>query len=434
MEFFIILLAIPMGLLVGMLPAIGDSVMMIMLYPFVSHLEFNTLIAFYATMITCGQFSSSVVGLWLGLAGDVTAIPVLKERREIIDSNLLWTALYRTGQASAVATLASVAMLGMLIQFGAEFRYFLRTDVFFVILIMVVFSALGWAGNRFRTNLLLCGAGLIGSLIGYNQFLGKSILTMGVEFLVDGLPFLPVLLGIYAIPMLFAAMSDMSKMNLAAAGSVDTTQPIQLVPAAVMARGTIIGFLAGLLPLIGVTVSASTAHFVESKIKSSTALSRISSAEAADNAAVISVLFPLLVFGVAIQPSEAIVVSLLTDRGWSINQLNLDTYLKMGVGILFGVVTCLAFCVHYVTHMINWFARYHRYVFYFIFALIACDVWYLGMDSDRSVFYMIVFAISVVIGRFLYWKKIDPVPMIFVWLIGPHFWPTAYRLLQLYVL
>ena len=143
------LLAIPMGLLVGMLPAIGDSVMMIMLYPFVSHLEFNTLIAFYATMITCGQFSSSVVGLWLGLAGDVTTIPVLKERREIIDSNLLWTALYRTGQASAVATLASVVMLGMLMQFGAEFRQFLRTDVFFVILIMVVFSALGWAGNKF---------------------------------------------------------------------------------------------------------------------------------------------------------------------------------------------------------------------------------------------------------------------------------------------
>ena len=423
-----------MGLLVGMLPAIGDSVMMIMLYPFVSHLEFNTLIAFYATMITCGQFSSSVVGLWLGLAGDVTAIPVLKERREIIDSNLLWTALYRTGQASAVATVASVAMLGLLIQYGAEFRYFLRTDVFFVIIVMVAVSALAWTGNKFTTNLLLCSIGLIGSLIGYNQFLGRSILTMGVEFLVNGLPFLPVLLGVYAIPMLFAAMADMSKINPVDSVSIDTTQPIQLVPAAVMARGTVIGFLTGLLPLIGVTVSATTAHFVESKIKTSTALTRISSAEAADNAAVISVLFPLLVFGVAIQPSEAVVVNLLTDRGWSINQLNFDTYLKMGAGILFGVVACVAFCVHYVVQMINWFAKYYQYVFYFIFALIAADVWYLGMESDRSVFYMIVFAISVVIGYFLYRKKIDPVPMIFVWMLGPYFWPTAYRLLQLYVI
>ena len=434
MEFFVIFLAIPIGLLVGLLPAIGDSVMMIMLYPFVSHLEFNTLLAFYATMITCGQFSSSVAGLWLGLAGDVTSIPVLKERREIINSNLLWTALYRTGQASAVATLASVAMLGLLIQFGPEFRYFLRTDVFFVIIIMVAVSALRWSGNKFSTNLLLCGVGLVGSLVGYNQFLGQSILTMGVEFLVSGLPFLPVLLGIYAIPMLFAAMSDMSKINLIDSVNVDTKQPIQLVPAAVMARGTVIGFLTGLLPMIGVAVSATTAYFVESKIKSSTALTRISSAEAADNAAVISVLFPLLVFGVAIQPSEAIVVNLLTDRGWSINQLNLDTYLKMGVGILVGVMACLAFCVHYVIQMINWFAKYYQYVFYFIFALIACDVWYLGMDSDRSIFYMIVFAISVVIGYFLYQKKIDPVPMIFVWMLGPYFWPTTYRLLQLYVL
>ena len=434
MEFFIIFLAIPIGLLVGMLPAIGDSVMMIMLYPFVAHLEFNTLIAFYATMITCGQFSSSVVGLWLGLAGDVTAIPVLKERQEIINSNLLWTALYRTGQASAIATLASVAMLSLLIQFGTEFRYFLRTDVFFVIIVVVAVSALAWSGNKFKTNLLLCVIGLVGSLIGYNQFLGKSILTMGIEFLVNGLPFLPILLGMYAIPMLFAAMADMSNASPVDHNKIDTSQPVQLVPAAVMARGTIIGFLTGLLPLIGVTVSAATAHFVESKIKSSTALTRISSAEAADNAAVISVLFPLLVFGVAIQPSEAIVVNLLTDRGWSINQLNADTYLKMAVGISVGVVACLAFCVHYIVQIINWFARYYQYVFYFIFALIACDVWYLGMDSDRSVFYMIVFAISTVVGYFLYKKKIDPVPMIFVWMLGPYFWPTAYRLLQLYVL
>jgi TctA family transporter len=97
-------------------------------------------------------------------------------------------------------------------------------------------------------------------------------------------------------------------------------------------------------------------------------------------------------------------------------------------------MACLAFCVHYVVEMINWFAKYYRYVFYLMYALIACDVWYLGQESDRSVFYMIVFAISFVLGYFLHKKKIDPVPMIFVWMLGPHFWPTAYRLLQLYVL
>lgn len=420
--------------MVGLLPAIGDSTMMIMLYPFAAHLEFNTLIAFYATMITCGQFSSSVAGLWLGIAGDVTAIPVLKERQEIMDSNLLWTALYRTGQASAVATLASLAMLAVLVQYGAEFRYFLRTDVFFVIIVMVAVAALTWSGNRFRTNFLLCVAGLAGSLIGYNQFLGHSILTMGIEFLTNGLPFLPVLLGMYAIPMMLGAMSDMSKLTLVDSNKIDTTQPIQLVPAWVMTRGTVIGFLSGLLPLIGVTVSAAAAHFVESRFKSSTALTRISSAEAADNAAVVSVLFPLLVFGVAIQPSEVIVVNLLTDHGWSINQLGSDAYVKMIVGIIVGVMACLAFCVHYVVEMINWFAKHYRYVFYLMYALIACDVWYLGQESDRSVFYMIVFAISFVVGYFLHKKKIDPVPMIFVWMLGPHFWPTAYRLLQLYVL
>ena len=84
MSFLLILLAPLIGILVGLIPALGASLMMLLLYPFLLKFEPAIIILFYAVMVNARDFSGSVSAIGFGLCGEMNSIPALKERKLII--------------------------------------------------------------------------------------------------------------------------------------------------------------------------------------------------------------------------------------------------------------------------------------------------------------------------------------------------------------
>ena len=105
MEYLLLLSAPFIGLLVGLLPSMGATMMMLLLYPILQHIDFIYIILFYAIMINASQFSGSVSAIGFNLLGEISSAPIIKERSLIVKEGMHMNALRNTMYGSLVGVL-----------------------------------------------------------------------------------------------------------------------------------------------------------------------------------------------------------------------------------------------------------------------------------------------------------------------------------------
>jgi len=429
MDILLLCLGVPLGIMAGLIPAMGASLTLVLVYSFIEHMSFDMLLAFYAVFITSIQFSGSVVALWAGIPGEVTSLPILKERPSILANQQLSVALLRTAIGSAAAAILSLLAIGVLLFAESQFSILLRTEIIALILAIMILVSVWWGTNNLVTNLVLIAAGLVISNVGYHVYSHSEFLTFDQPWLYGGIPFLPVLLGVYAVPALIDLLKNkfdivMTKRDYSTSAPDPLIMPIL--------RGTSIGFVLGLVPVIGVIVSSTVSHYVETKFKLSTALSRITAAESANNAAVVSVLIPLLLYGIAIQPSEAIILNILQNNLWTIQNITSFTFILGFFCVLTSVLVCYIISTVYAKKIVLLIKNHTNAVFVSIVLLLFVNVIYIGLQSSMGLYYLIVFLVFLSIGGILKYAKIDLMPFIFMFVVGDTVAPTFVRLYQLY--
>lgn len=427
------------GMIVGLMPGVGSTLALLLLYPFLENVNAFFLIVFYAILVNSREFSSSVSALNFGLLGEPTSIPALKERQTILSAGKVLTALKNTMIGSLFGMFIGLVILISAVWFSSHFPYLMRSDVMGFFILMTIVFLIFWIGNRWYVNLILISAGFLIGLIGWNWIIQKNILTFENSYLYGGIPTLPLLLGIYAIPKLFEVIEIKIPKKITAIGkSKDHVSKGAIV------RGGIIGAICGLIPFIGAGISSLTAHFIESKIKKGTkvqkSLSRLTAAETANNAAQVSILIPLLILGLAVQPSELILLDLLESKQW--NQMGIINPMGQTVfpfafffflicSLIIGCLITAFFCYNAVKKLSYLFSRYSKHIIYSMFFLLLINILWIGFESDQTLYYSVVFLISLTIG-FCLNKKIDMVPFVVVFLLEKHFIEILFRLPNLY--
>lgn len=419
-DYIFIFSAIPIGILCGFLPSITISVAMIIMYPILLGMPFDVSISFWVVGQLTVYFTASVLALWLGIAGDTTTFPILSERKYIVKDQLFGAALKRTYQGSAISGIISIVFLYLISIFIPKLvNFFIYTYTSaFIISLMFVISIL-WKDNKIYVNFLLVISSAVVGNIGYHLFIGKSFLTFDHPWLYSGIPLIPVILGIYALPKIFDAFIDMqeSKKN-----NTNSDYNLRIPPENVsfmpVARGTVLGFFMGLVPLFGSSVSSNAIYFIENKIKNNNSLDKITSSESANNASVIAALTPLLVIGVAILPSEMILLSILEDNGWTIKNITMNTFITLISSVIVTTIICYILCVNYAIKMINIFYKFQYYIMIFFVSLMIWGTYYYGNMVLQADYYVIVLVVSTIIGFIFRNFSINPIPFIIGFLLS----------------
>lgn len=423
MEILFLISAIPIGLMCGAIPTVGLSLILIMMYPSLHYISFDILLAFYTVALVCQYFSNSVVALWAGITGDPTSFPIVMERQTIIKQNELGAALKRTAQASALACFFGMTALFLLVSYIKSIMgFFLASLSNAFLMITILLIAVFWPKNKIWQNLLLVIMSVIVGLIGYHSNLDMIFLTFGNSDLYSGIPLLPVILGVYAMPLLWVTFVEGIELfkNRNISKNIDVIIPKENVTLAPTIRGGIIGFFMGLVPLVGTSFSSNVAHFFESKISvgDKHALNRVTAAECANNSGAMSVLAPLLILGVAIVPSEMVLVSVLNDRGWTASDIQLSTYLWMAGTLFASIGIVYRICVRYSSKFISLVQNYQMFIVIFFVLFLITGLWISGGRTLQSEFTILIFAISVSFGFLLQWIKINPIPFIIGYIIA----------------
>ena len=121
-------------------------------------------------------------------------------------------------------------------------------------------------------------------------------------------------------------------------------------------RGTIFGFIGGFCPGLTNIFSTQISYFLEKIISKKDSLRSLISAETANNAGSISALLPLIVLGLPISSSEALILALLELKSFELSLANF-------VPILLDVTKALVI-VNCIGILLAWpFAKYLCYCF-----------------------------------------------------------------------
>lgn len=422
----ILLIAPFVGIIIGLLPAIGAIITMIAFFPLLLSASPNVAICFYAMMLTASQFSGSVSAIWFGILGESTSIPVLQERKYIIENNLQLISLKYTSYSSIIAAIVSGVFLIFSLYFGLQNKWLLRTETLSFVLFLVLLFCILWPENKWYCNITLIFFGLFLGKIGFDPISKTEFLTFDNVYLYGGLPNMSVVLGLYAIPLLIAIYKKQytfDQVNLKQETAVK-------FPIAASLRGSIIGFFSGLLPMIGTTISSNIAHFIEKKLGSN-ALYRITAAEAANNSAVISVLIPLLLFGLPIQPSEIILYEIITSNNWLRNSITIYDILFLMGCIFFTAVVSHLLCWTFVNSIAEWYKNNYKYIINAVIVIIICNVVFNGWQANQIWYYFAIFFIMSLIGMLLS-VKVDLLPALMAFLLQDQFFVATNRLIELY--
>jgi TctA family transporter len=155
------------------------------------------------------------------------------------------------------------------------------------------------------------------------------------------------------------------------------------------------------------------------------------SAETANNAGALTCLLPLLVLGIPLVPSEALLNELLTTKGTIMGQDFSAEFFMTNLAVVLVLTNAIGLIMAWP------FARYICYLQrvpqYWLSVISLClvifSVWIVGAKSWQGEYNMLVFVMLLPLGYML--RHVDTLPLIFVFIVQSRLESTATTMVDL---
>lgn len=248
------------GLVFGCIPGLQTSMAMAVFLPATLSMDFLTAMLFLTAVFTGGQFGGGVSAILMNIPGTSSAVattfdgfPMARQGRH---NEALGVALI----ASTVGTVFGYTLLLLLIQPLSTAVLKLGPTEMFVVILWGLTLIASLKGRNMSRSLL---AGVVGLLIGTVGMSPNGVIrgTLGSPYLIDGVPVIPAMIGMFAASELFSLVG---KSYLVGEGAVSRSVSfrkifqgigIGLSSPAILIRGGIIGTVIGAIPGVGSSVA-----------------------------------------------------------------------------------------------------------------------------------------------------------------------------------
>jgi putative tricarboxylic transport membrane protein len=423
------------GILIGLLPGLGTTSFLLICFPFLISQSLIFCIIFYCVASSISQYFGSVTTLTFGIPGENTSLPLFSIKDKILESNRLNEVYYLCAFGSLIASLLSLVILYFSIDFFLSNIFYLKSYFSLFFAVVGLFLCVLYSDNKIVTSIILLLVGWFFGKVGYNDISNSSFMTFNNPYLYSGIPALPAIMGIYALPSLYFMTKKLKNMKGTSNSflvnfNLVKTSSKNLVT---ILRSSIIGFISGLIPYIGNGISSNLAFNIEKKLRPDNFVAQAAAAESANNSANISVLVPLLFLGVAIVPSEFVLLEIITSSNNFINWKTIYDNFPILLLLLLSTNTIAFYLSWTCLKKFNKFiTNLSSYIPILIFGLVISSIFYLGFELSQGTFYLIVLFLFFSLGLLL--NKLDLLPFTYAFLLQNNVEQLFYRFYQIYIL
>lgn len=314
------------GLVMGVIPGIGGMAGMALLLPFTYTMDSYAAIAMLLGMYSVVGTSDTIPAVLFGVPGSGGAQATVLDGHAMAKKGEAGRALASAYTASLMGGLIGAGLLVMCLPILRPILLFVGSPELLALAIFGIAMVATLSGSAPIRGLVAAGFGILFSMIGTDPQSGALRWTMDTYYLWDGLPVVPLALGLFAVPEL----ADLAIHRRAIAGDVKVDARMgmrQGITDAIrnwwlVIRSSAIGAGVGALPGLGSSVVDWIAYAQARQTEKGAHetfgkgdVRGVIAPESANNAICSGTLIPTLAFGVPGSPALALLLSVLLIHG-----------------------------------------------------------------------------------------------------------------------
>ena len=335
------------GLIGGALPGVTITMTIIIVLPFTFGLDPLQGLATMTGVYVGGSAGGAITAALIGIPGTPSAITTTFDGFPMTQKGqpgrAVWLGIWSSFLGGLLAGVFLIGATGPLAAIALRFGPW----EYFALFVFALSMVAGLTEASLLKGLLSGAIGLAITIVGSDPIMSVPRFTLGTEFLRNGFPFLPVLIGIFAFAQL---MTDIEKMSAADRSSAPVKAPPLTVSHLkvlweILSRpfllvwSTLVGILIGVLPAIG--GSAATVMAYDQAKKFSKHPERfgkgnpegIIASEASCNANVGGSLVTIMAFGIPGDAVTAVMLGAMTIHGIQSGPLFVSQHPQIAYGI-----------------------------------------------------------------------------------------------------
>jgi len=301
-------LGVFMGTIIGVLPGIGPSAGIALLIPVTFGMDPTPALIMMAGIYYGTKYGGSTTAILIRTPGEAASVMTTIDGYEMARKGRAGAALAVSAIGSFIAgtigvvalTLFAVPLTSMALKFGpAEY---------FTLMLFAMTAVASLSGKSPAKGMLSTILGLMIATIGIDLQSGQARFTMDVPEFQDGVGFIVVVVGLFAVAEVFRGMENLYKgtapQMIRISGKLWLTKEEWRRSVGPIWRGGIIGFVIGVLPGAGGTIASILSYTTEKRLSKHPeefgkgAIEGVAGPESANNSDTAGAMVPLLTLGV----------------------------------------------------------------------------------------------------------------------------------------
>jgi putative tricarboxylic transport membrane protein len=311
------------GTLVGILPGIGPLAGISILLPATFGLDATKAIVMLAGIYYGSQYGGSTTSILMRIPGEAASVMTCIDGYAMAKKGRAGAALCIAAVGSFIAGTFGVVMLTVVAPPLAGFALRFGPPEYTALLVLgLVFLAYMSSTSLVRT-LLMASVGLLLGCIGIDVMTGHFRYSFDIKELGDGIGIVPVAVGLFGLGEILSTPSK------AITEKVVSPRLSELLPSRTewrqsglaIARGSVLGFLIGIIPGSAHIIASFLSYAVEKRISRTPeefgkgAVAGVAGPESANNAASTGAFVPMLALGLPTGPVTAVLMAALLIHG-----------------------------------------------------------------------------------------------------------------------
>ncbi len=311
------------GTLIGVLPGIGSVATMSLLFPITFNMSATASIIMMAGIYYGAMYGGSTTSILVNIPGEAASVVTCLDGYQMARQGRAGPALGIAAFGSFIAGTFSVLgimlvappLASVALRFGPPEIFGLLTLGFTMITYL--------AGGSQLKAVAMALLGLLLGTIGLDPIAATPRFAYGSVTLMDGVGLAPLVMGLFGISEVLLNLEKPAEREILATrvrGLLPTRQDWK-DSAAPIARGTVLGFLLGILPGIGAIIPTFISYALEKRVSrrperfGQGAIEGVAGPESANNAATGGSLIPLLTLGIPPNVVMAVLLGAFLTHG-----------------------------------------------------------------------------------------------------------------------
>jgi putative tricarboxylic transport membrane protein len=427
---FYCLLGVTLGTVVGVLPGLGPVSSIALLLPLTYKTNLLSAIIMLSGIYYGVQYGGTITSVLMNIPGEASTVVTCIDGYQMAKKGRAGAALGIAAFGSFIAGTFGILILMLLAPPLAKIALFMGPPEYMALMTMGLSLVIYLSSKSMIKSLMMGVLGLLLGTVGMDPISGQIRFGLGSRTLMDGIDLAPMAMGLFGLAEVLTLMAG--KENRPSFLQVKTKLS-EILPSRKdwrdsffpITRGSITGFLLGVLPGGGAVMSSFLSYAMEKKLSKhperfgAGAIEGVAGPESSNNSAAIGAFVPLLTLGIPANVVMALLIGAFMIHGVNPGPL----LLRDNQGLFWGIITSMyignVLLLILNVPLISLFVKILKVPSDIMAPLITmvCFIGAYGVNNNVSgILIALIFGLA---GYLMRSFQYDPAPLVLAFVLGP---------------